>query len=418
MNKNRNLYHFLLIAVLVGLAILPALTYSRSSAGVQYLYPLSQSLGPVTLSDAAMSVEAVRPLSVRADRQAISVPPTTRFASRPEAAPENTLAQPCSQVLVNTKLDVIELGAGSGSAEPWVPLWQTVYYDDEAYVSPQHSLIVIIGDDNDSTPSYDGFGQGFIMPANLTSVTVDYMTAVGAPRSSDFAYGTFWSVNPDGTLNQELFFWPVGDDNQPLVWRNEVMSTNDPADMALLEEQWLALVFYNYTDETAPTPGEVTWFDDITLTVCTDTAVTQVFLPNVTQPGLSLPGCFPPTETPPDLWNANRGLVETSATCNSSMSSLDRQDYYSYKPTQAGNHTFYLENLPAGSEWSLTVFVDQVDYPPPIANNGNCRTTAPGSANKQVTCSLQSGQSYFIKVSAGSDYGGPVASYRMRVMGP
>ena len=129
------------------------------------------------------------------------------------------------------------------------------------------------------------------------------------------------------------------------------------------------------------------------------------------------PVCVPPNENPQDQYNANRGTTYTNKTCNSTLSELDRADYYAYTPSKTGPHTLRLTNLPTGTEWSAMMFYDTASPSyVPGPTDGDCRIGTPGAVNKQVTCNLQKGVPLIVKVSAGSTpLPGP---YTMRITGP
>lgn len=114
--------------------------------------------------------------------------------------------------------------------------------------------------------------------------------------------------------------------------------------------------------------------------------------------------CVPPTENPPDEWHSNRGLVQTDAVCRSTLSAVDRADYYTFKPDSDGPHILHLQNLPQNSEWAAMIFFDNdsPEYAPGDAYDGLCRITESGSGDKQVSCDLEKDLDYFVKVSAGS----------------
>jgi len=320
----------------------------------------------------------------------------------------------CSQILVNTRLDVVEIGGGLGTAEPWVVIENIVYYTDQVYISPNYSLFLADGDGDDPTPGVDVFGQAFIMPDNLTSVTFDYWTLQidQDPIPYDRIFGEIWSVDNDGFLVEALAGWEFNEYSDEL-WHQDSAFVPDPALLATLENRRLAVLFLNITDELPP--HELAVFDDITMTVCFTTPTggpRKVFLPAMINRFSTGPSCFPPTENPPDEFDANRGLVQTGATCNTTLSNLDQQDYYTYRTNQSGTYRFALSALPPGSEWSVTVFVDAAPYP--IAAGGSCRTTQPGSSNKFVDCNLPANGNFFIKVSAGNWQGG-TAGYTLQV---
>lgn len=330
-----------------------------------------------------------------------------------------TLNGGCQQLLANTTLDVIE-GADFGTAEPWVPLEDFVYYHNEAYTSPSHSLFLADADPDDPTPDVDAFGQGFYMPLNLTSVTVEYNVAMLDANANDAVYGALWSLASDGALDEVIHAWAVGEELNG-QWEGRYMQITAPDKLALMNSKAMAIILLN--DGDGQTPGEIVFFDDITLTACTAAPRGgNVFLPVMMRNHRVFAGpiCRPSSDNPRDQWNANRGLTETNAICTSNLAQTDQKDYYTYVPTKTDNHTFHLRQLPAGSNWSISVYVEQGANDPPFApgpTEGTCRISTPGSQNKAVTCPLTGGQVYIVKVSAGS-YAGSEASYEMQVVGP
>jgi len=317
---------------------------------------------------------------------------------------------------------VLELGDGTGRAEPWVVYDPIVYYSDQDYVSPNYSLVLVDADSYDSSsPTQDAFAQAFYMPTNLVTVTIQYYAAMSNTNSTDGAWGNLWTVDQDGNLVEYLGGWEVGE--SPLVWQRQTAQITDPEGLAKMAGQRMAIILFNHTDGSAP--GEIVWFDDVTLTACVRAAPVAVYLPVVLRGlgGSAAPVCIPPSENPPDTWNANRGNVQCNSTCQSTLSRLDLADYYTFVPshTGVGNCTLYLRNLPAGTEWAAMIFVDQPDYPPPYAPgpvSGQCRIATPGSGDKSVTCPLTGGTGYFVKVSAGATYAGPEGSYQMQITCP
>ena len=158
--------------------------------------------------------------------------------------------------------------------------------------------------------------------------------------------------------------------------------------------------------------------DDISLSACykpAEVSGKRVYLPSVQTAGEVIPFCIPPTENPRDQYNSNRGFAQTGAECNSTLSELDRADYYTFKPGQSGSHTLLLSNLPADTQWSAMIFTDtsSPEYAPG-ETGGQCRIDTPGSKDKRVKCELSKDKAYFIKVSAGST---PVeGGYDMKVV--
>jgi hypothetical protein len=166
-------------------------------------------------------------------------------------------------------------------------------------------------------------------------------------------------------------------------------------------------------------PEESSFFDNVRLIACVPSAPVggRLYLPNVMHVANTTPVCVPPSEVPRDEVDANRGLVQTGAQCQTTLSQLDTQDYYTFVPKQGGNHSLQLSNLPPGTEWSGSIIVKtggSYAYAPG-PTGGQCRIATPGAGNKQVTCSLQAGVEYVVKVSAGQ-YAGPEAGYQMQVV--
>ena len=329
----------------------------------------------------------------------------------PEAVTHPAGIEICTQLLFNTELDVV-VGAGGGTAEPWVVLWSIVYYSTFDFVSPDHSLLVEVADSGDTTPDYDGFGQAFHMPNNLTSVQIQYYTATVDPYGVDYGLGEIWLLDNEGYLNGRLLWWTVGESVN--TWQQQTVNITNASQLNNLEGQYLAIAMGNETTDPSP-PGETTYYDDVRLTACYTAPNIRSYLPvALNTPATNTPYCNLPTE--PDSWYVGRGLVITGGTCNGSLSQVDDRDYFSFTPTQSGNHTFYLRNLPAGTNWATLVY--DLTEPPPSGptNGGNCYTSQSGSNNKQVTCNLTASQNYVIKVSAGST---PTAgSYQMQVTRP
>lgn len=410
----------ILLGALAGATVLPALAHVERATSSQQIVEQPERLIEMAPADPGGALEHRQAPAVRRD-QARSI--GRLLAPRPSApalTPEPNSLAACNQLLLNPTLDIYELGDGTGTAEPWEVLEQIVYFDSEAYFSSQYSLFLLVGDDAydgypaDPSPSWDGFAQFVQLPDYLESVVIDYWSAMLNERASDEAYGDIYVFDDQGTASW-ITGWYVGDFGSE--WNNQYFPITDTVTIGQLSGRAIAVVFSNYS-ESGLTQGEGVWFDDITLTACTEDgpSVNKVFLPSTARAGEPEPRCSPPVE--PDSWNvlSTRGYVEVSAVCTHDLSEYDTKDYYSFEAPSTRNFRFHLRNLPAGSEWSLTVFVDQAGTPP-IADGGDCRTTDPGDGDKQVTCSLTAGRSYFIKVSAGA-YSGSPASYNMQVTAP
>ncbi len=353
--------------------------------------------------------------------------PTIAFeAMAPTNAPtavEGTEAT-CYQLLANPTLDIVEFGDGTGSAEPWTVLEQNLYYDSTFYTSMSHSLLMADGDETDvldpDEDDVDAFGQGFFMLEDLEGVFVEYSTAVVDADSFDEVFGVLWSLDEEGFLDEVIASWEVTQPTNESEWQGRIVEITDEDLLAEMDGKVMAMTFYAFGDQLAP--SQITYFDDVTVVACITEEVTEdLYLPSVINQVSTEPICIPPNETPQDQYNAHRGVVQTGARCESNLSRLDQADYYTFQPSKTGAHTLQLRNLPAGTEWSAMIFVDQPspDFAPgPDLTGGQCRIATPGSGNKQVTCTLNKNQTYFVKVSAGGAYDGPVDSYLMRIMTP
>lgn len=378
-----------------------------------------------TLAAAETPAEIVIPFSSTADRidpgTLRAIPMSNPPLALPSSVPGGVV---CKQLLLNPQLDVLELGDGTGRAEPWVVYDPYVYYSTQNYVSPQYSLVLVDADTQvtDPTPTQDAFAQALYMPTGLVTVTIEYYAAMANVNTTDRALGNLWTVDADGNPVTFLAGWEVGE--SPNAWQKQTVVITDPDALANMAGQRIMIFLFNATDGS--TPGEVVFFDDVTLTACSRAAPSgaAVHLPAVMRNFRSSGTiCIPPSENPQDTWNANRGYVECNATCQSTLSRLDLADYYTFVPsfTGTGNCTLYLKNLPSGTEWAAMIFVDQPNYPPPYApgpTDGQCRIATPGSGDKSVTCPLTGGTAYFIKVSAGANYSGPEGSYTMQITCP
>jgi hypothetical protein len=344
-----------------------------------------------------------------------------------------TANEVCGNIIANSQLDILEFGDGTGTAEPWAFLIPQLYYVHEGdpnigfLAFDGYSLIFEDGDPGDPSPTVDLFAQGFLMPNNLTSIRAVYWRMSIDGNITDEVWGELWLLDENGYLHLDdpdrylVGYWPVSESE--LTWDLESVTAPEGIVNAL-KGRPTALLFYNYTDGSgsgAP-EAEKEWMlmDDIVLEICyKTTAVTgkQLYLPVIQKKGIAAPFCTPPSENPQDQWNSNRGVAQTGATCKSTLSELDRADYYTFKPTKSGSHTLHLGKLPAGTEWSAMIFVDS-DSPSyaPGATEGQCRIATPGAIDKKVTCNLSKGTGYFIKVSAGST---PVkGGYEMKVVTP
>ena len=333
----------------------------------------------------------------------------------------------CDQVLANTQLDIVEFGDGTGTAEPWSVIIPIVYYiDDPAYAYDGYSLILEDGDSGDPDPTIDMFAQGFLMPDDLNEISVEYMRAMLDSNPNDDVYGELWLLDDDWVLhlddpdNYFVGSWTVAESEA--VWAKQSIVSSDPSFLNKMAGKKMAILFFNITDGGGATEAEKEWvlFDDVNLYACTQ-AHGEIFMPAIMHDyGVPVevdPICTPPNENPFDQWHSNRGLVQTSAVCNSTLSNVDLADYYTFVPDASGQHTLHLTDLPAGTQWSSMIFFD-TDSPSyvPGPTDGDCRIGTSGAGDKQVTCDLNEGTGYFVKVSSGST---PVAgSYTMKITKP
>lgn len=339
--------------------------------------------------------------------------PTTLPTAAPALmAPAAAQEEVCGQLLVNPKLDVVIIGENIGTAEPWVPLIQNIYYDDQLFHSAQYSLVMVIGDNDDATPEVDAFGQAFFTPDKLTRVFIEYFVTLEFANSIDEVYGEIYAVDPNtGDLTQLLGQWQIDDNPVPPAppnWQRQYLDLTDPGILTSLQDKLLAIVFSNFTTDTSP--GEIVRFDDIQIIACIQRAPKALYLPVIRkQPAGAV--CIPPTENPRDTLTANRGSVETNATCQSSLSTVDREDYYSFRTGSSGNYTFNLRNLPPNTEWSLDLVILEPRGFAPGPTNGQCRIATPGSGNKSITCNLASNKDYVVRVLGDGNSG----NYTMRI---
>lgn len=174
-------------------------------------------------------------------------------------------AEECRQLLGNTTLDVVD-----GSIAPWGVFTPKVYYSTQDYVSPQYSLVLPDADSGDETPTQDALGQFFDMPANLTSVTIQYHTATGNANATDKTAGNLWTADANDQLVDFIGGWDIPDSAG--AWARRTVSIEDSAILAAMAGQRMAIILYTNTD--GQDPGEAVFFDDVTLTACTGAAAT------------------------------------------------------------------------------------------------------------------------------------------------
>jgi len=318
-------------------------------------------------------------------------------------------ATTCMNVLLNSQMDVVEFGDGTGSVDPWVALTQMIWYSTVNYHSPSYSLSMKDdpADDNSgivsSTLEYDEFGQGFVTPDALTAITVTYSRLYTNTNTSDTAYGNLYTLDSQGYLYQLIDWWPIGE--SPSGWSDRSAVIMDSSDLAALSGRAVALVFDMWNNRQVP--YESIWLDDAQVTLCYAVGAQKVYLPIVIkQPPSALPTCTP---IEPDT-ATKRGSTAISATCNGSFSATDVKDYYTVvNPSNVANVRLCLRNLPSGSNWNATLWEDASGS---YINPCNIRTT--GDQDKCKDCTLGFGKSYFVVVGSGSG-GMNTGTYAMSV---
>ncbi|HEX6387525.1 MAG TPA: hypothetical protein VF177_22890 [Anaerolineae bacterium] len=417
-NYRRLLFFCLLFVLLLALTLLFNNTaYVQTTSGVVYPAPPGSVLprrgnsAALTNTDAHLAGAGAQVLPLADHPLPAPVPPLSTNSLQDEEV--------CYQLLANPQLDVVE-EAGFGTADPWVFYTSIVYFSNQDWVSPNHSLLFQDADTafEDPTPFVDALAQAIAIPANLTTVTVDYQRATTNRNRVDKAFGGFYTIDDQGFLDELQVFWQVSDTNGN--WAPEQVLITDPSLLELLDGKELAFVLQSDTDNSSP--AEIIWFDDVTVTACAivEPSISMAYLPIMLKELTTGPICRPPTENPADDRTQNRGTVQTGAICQTTLSSLDRRDYYTLIPSQSGNHTFHLRKMPSWSNWTLSLFFDNVDSFPPVPGptGGHCRIGTPGPGDKSVTCSLQAGQKYLLLVAAGDEYDDPLGSYEMQVTRP
>jgi hypothetical protein len=329
----------------------------------------------------------------------------------------------CNQLLVNTEMDVVELGGGKGTVEPWSIIFQNVYYTNDPNLAYDgYSMVLVDGDPDDTSPTIDMFGQGFVMPNGLTEISAEYMFATLDTNPTDKAYGGLWLLDDDWVLHlgdPDSFVagWTVAESQG--AWAKQTITSNDPSFLNKMAGKKVAMLLYTDTDNVGTT--EDVFFDNVKFTACSQAEPFggKLFLPIVMKDYGQATGpiCRESNENPLDQFNSNRGLVQTGATCSGKLSNVDIKDYYAFKPGKDGNHTLWLMKLPTGTQWSATMFVDADPYPfAPGSADGKCFTSKPGDADKKVVCTLKKGTEYFVRIDSGST---PLAgSYEMKITAP
>ena len=311
----------------------------------------------------------------------------------------------CSTMLLNSKMDVVELGGGQGSIDYWSIVSQKIYYDSEAYNSSSYSLVMLDEQNGSDTAlisptlDYDAFGQGFMAPTQLTVITVTYSRQYSNTDSYDDVYANLWILDSQGNLGDTYYWWSVSE--TPSSWTNRYMAFTDPADLAFISGKPWALVFEMYSDRTPP--AEIVWLDDAQVTLCYMAGTHKVYLPLAIK---SPPPPTGPTCTPvePDAV-ATRGTTAVGAICHGAFDTIDDKDYYSLDPNGVSNVRLWLRNIPAN--YGAAIFEDTTGYPL------LCYIVTAGSQDKSADCTLNVSRKYFVKVDRGPWGGG---NYDMSVV--
>jgi hypothetical protein len=183
----------------------------------------------------------------------------------------------CKQIVLNPQLNVNELGAGSGTAEPWFFLDPIIYYfkegDGSDLAYDGYSLVLPDGDEDDPTPKSDILSQILFFPADLESATVAYQRAMLDANPGDSAYGELWLLTEEGDIDlskpaqYRVTQWPISDSKD--VWAKETIQL-DPAVLKKLDDKEIALLMRTVTSGGGASAAEMEWvlLDDITVTAC------------------------------------------------------------------------------------------------------------------------------------------------------
>jgi hypothetical protein len=306
-------------------------------------------------------------------------------------------SQSCVEVIRNPQMDVVEFGDGTGSAEYWTILWQQIYFDNRAgyYRSASHSLAMaddpaVDSDIIDTSLDYDAFGQGFIAPSGLVSITIDYSRMYANMNEGDTAYYGLWTLDSEGYLDSLVVYWTIGGTSG--AWQDRHGNLVDTAILAQLSGKSLAFVFDMETDRVAP--NETIWVDDTQVTLCFDAGAYQTYMPHaINEPGPSGPTCSP---AEPDAVD-QRGSVDVGACCNGSFSATDLKDYYSLNLSGVTNVKLGLKDLPTGTNFDALIYQDSSGYPL------KCQIGTPGDQDKWRDCpALDLTKVQFILVNAGT----------------
>lgn len=205
----------------------------------------------------------------------------------PLSIPAQAGEEVCSNLILNSKLDVV--GSGSSfTAVPWEVLNPILYYaaagDPLAYDGS--SFILKDGDPGDPTPREDMFAQTLQMPYGLKSITVEYQRNTINGNQDDIVWGELWLVDKNGNLIEDVAFWDVFESSG---WAMEALGA-PPGVISRLSGRRAALVFFNDTDGSSPSApaAEKEWmlFDNIILNACydPDAVIGMVYTPIIGRP--------------------------------------------------------------------------------------------------------------------------------------
>jgi hypothetical protein len=321
-----------------------------------------------------------------------------------DASPQATADVYCVDLIRNSQMDVEEFGDGTGTVDYWVQTCPSVYFDNTVYASPIHSLVMV--DENDGACmttggyDYDAFGQAFLFPNNLLTVTITYNRLYQDANVDDDAYGNLYTLTEEGALDTYLVYWGIGE--SPAGWSSRYTQITDPTTLAQMSGEYMALVFELFGDTTGST--EVIWLDDAQVTACYDFTTTDwAYLPLMMQH--PAPSCVPKEPDSRD----DPGSTVVGVACNGSFSPLDTRDYYSLDPGGVSNVRLWLRNMPAGTNWGAAIFEDNP------SNTYVCHIGTTGSSDKYVNCTLNPSKQYFVKVDAGTPPGS-TQTYQMSVV--
>jgi hypothetical protein len=354
--------------------------------------------------------DALRQAGVR-----FPVPPGG-IRSKADISPQSTAEEACVNVLFNPQLDVVEFGDGTGSVDYWSILFQNVYFDNDDYNSPSHSLVLVDEPPGSDPPDndlvdiegeiwdLDQFGQGFLTPPDLTRVVVSGFSVYANPNENDVALSWLYWLTPDGYLDDWIAYAPIPEATGGFTyWFWELTASEYPDLLADMSNQLLAVVYVLISDRQGDI--EVIWLDDLQVTLCYDRQ-SAVYLPLLARQPYSPPQ---PTCSPrePDSV-AQPGSTTVDVTCGGSLNNMDQKDYYTLDLDGANRVRLHLRNLPSGTNWDALIYENKSGYP--LA----CQIGTPGDSDKRSdNCNVNPSKNYFVLVSRGPNQTG--GSYEMEV---